>query len=124
MAPVIFEGNVARFFRADLYAKSGNKILFKRPTRFINNSNGGIWISATQLHFEGHATFTGNFALIFGGGIGTEDSNLMFSGEIDFVNNETLYGGGAFLYNSTLILRGTGSYINNKAGDSGGVVVL
>ncbi len=114
----VFEHNS---FHASLYARHST-ILCKRPTTFIKNSGGGVQIFESQLHFEEHTTFTGNYAAT-GGGIDTIDSTLTSSGEIDFVNNEArYYGGGVYLLNSTLILKGTGSYVNNTAGESGGVI--
>ncbi len=122
---IVFNGNTIfeqNSLSPSLFSEHST-ILFKRPTTFINNSDGGVLIFESQLNFEEHTIFTGNYA-IRGGGIQATNSTLILSGKVGFVSNEAQYydGGGVYLQNCTLVLNGTGSYFNNTAGENGGVI--
>ncbi len=67
--------------------------MFTGHTTFNNNSGsygGGICALSSQLHFEEHTKFTGNYAKHGGGGIKATESTLVFSEEIELIKLSTM----------------------------------
>ena len=88
-----------------------------------STSGGAIYLSQSEITFNGHCSLTGNFASTNGGAIYASESRLRTTGKTVIVSNVANdSGGGLYLYHSNLKCQNysTLTIMSNRAMNSGG----
>ena len=120
-----FAYNSAKQHGGGIYTHDYCTVSINGENHFKNNlahDGGGIYTHTSILSCSGDTIFTGNSALIEGGGISAvQQSIVSLSGESRFTKNRSQMGGAVLVYQSNLTTSGMTSFVANSAFYGGAV---
>ncbi|MCL2335210.1 MAG: autotransporter domain-containing protein [Endomicrobia bacterium] len=107
------------YVMGDFSDNSASNITFNGAATFDSNSasgsGGGFYAGAATLAFNGEASFDANISQSGGGGFSAVMSNVSFNDGVLFTSNTAQYGGAANITASGVLFGGSAVFSNNIA---------